>query len=116
MAEGAEAGLPCGLGRGSGAALMRRRKAISDESGLSQEEAATTAKKLVKARSPGRRGIFDLRNIFLQRLHRLEQCNQLTLAHRLDHQTIAVTAHDRFIARELELHRDADRLIAAIAE
>jgi hypothetical protein len=35
---------------------------------------------------------------------------------RLDHQAIAVTVHDRFIARQLELHGNTDRLVAAIAE
>jgi hypothetical protein len=39
-----------------------------------------------------------------------------SLAHRLDHQTDAVTVHDRFIARQFELHRNADRLVPAIAK
>jgi hypothetical protein len=43
-----------------------------------------------------------------QTLHRLEQG---ALAHRLDDQTITGTVHDRFVARPLELNRNADRLV-----
>src|SRR6266851_943317 len=42
--------------------------------------------------------------ILFQRLHRLEQGDKAALAHGLDHQTVAVTVHNRFIARQLELH------------
>ena len=63
-----------------------------------------------------RRRIVDLRKALLQRLHRLEQGDKSTLAHGLDHEATAVTAHDRFVAWQFELHRDADRLITAIAE
>jgi hypothetical protein len=41
---------------------------------------------------------------------------QSTLTHRLDHQAIAVAMHDRFAARQLELHENAPRLVAAVAE
>src|ERR1700726_5225190 len=63
-----------------------------------------------------RHGIADFRKILFQRLHRLEQGDQSALAHGLDHQTIAVTVHDRCIARQFELHGNSDRLVAAIAE
>src|SRR6202008_209821 len=35
---------------------------------------------------------------------------------RFDHQTIAIALHDRFVAGELELDGNADRLIAAVTE
>jgi hypothetical protein len=38
------------------------------------------------------------------------------LAHGLDHQTVAVPVHDRFVARQLKLHGNANRLVAAIAK
>jgi hypothetical protein len=37
-------------------------------------------------------------------------------SHRPDDQPIAITVHDCFIARQLKLDRNADRLVAAIAE
>lgn len=60
------------------------------------------------------RGIVDFRKTLFQRLHRFEQGDQSALTHRLDHQTIAVAVHDRFIARQLELHGNANRLIGPL--
>jgi hypothetical protein len=57
-----------------------------------------------------------VQKLLVQRLHRLEHSDQPALAQRLDDQTIAVAVHDRFVTGQFELHRDADRLIAAVAE
>jgi len=32
------------------------------------------------------------------------------------HEAIAVAVHNRFVTRQFELHRDANRLVATIAE
>jgi hypothetical protein len=45
-----------------------------------------------------------------------EQGDQPALAHWLDHQTIAVTVHDRLITWQFKFHRNADCLVSAIAE
>ena len=66
--------------------------------------------------SAGRYGIINARKFLVQRLHRFEQGDEPALAHGLDHETLTVPVHDRFIARQFELHRNTDRLIAAIAE
>jgi hypothetical protein len=63
-----------------------------------------------------RSSIIDRRKLFLQRLHRLEQRDEPALTHRLDHEAIAVTVHDRFVARQLKLHGNTDRLVATISE
>jgi hypothetical protein len=63
-----------------------------------------------------RHRIVDFGKVLRQRFHRLEQGDQSAFAHRLDHQTIAVTVHDRFIARQFELHGNSDRLVAAVAK
>jgi hypothetical protein len=58
----------------------------------------------------------DRGKILFQRLHRLEQGGKAALAHGLDHLTVAVTVHDRLIARQLELQGNTNRLVAAIAK
>jgi hypothetical protein len=50
-----------------------------------------------------------------QRLHRFEQGDQSALTHRLDHQTIAVAVHDRFVARQFELHGNTDPEVGDVA-
>jgi len=52
----------------------------------------------------------------LKRLHRLEQGDEATFAHRLEGEAITVTVHDRFVARQFEFHRKANRLSAAWAK
>ena len=44
------------------------------------------------------------------------QDDKSALADRLDHQTIAVTVHDCLVARQLELYRNTNGLVAAIAK
>src|SRR5205823_4336056 len=48
--------------------------------------------------------------------HRLQQCDKPALAHRLDHQAVAVAVHDRLVARQFEIDGNANRLVAAVAE
>src|SRR5260370_42123897 len=50
------------------------------------------------------------------RLHLLEQGHPSALAHRLDHQTIAVTVHDPLIARRFGLYGATDRPAATISD
>src|SRR5436190_19987332 len=65
---------------------------------------------------PRRQGIFDFGEAAFERLHRLQQSHQSALADRLDYQAIAVTVHDRLVARQFELHGNTDRLVAAVTE
>jgi hypothetical protein len=61
-----------------------------------------------------RHEIVDVRKTLFQRLHRFELGNQSALAQRLNHQTIAVTVHDRLIARQFELSGFASHETAPI--
>jgi hypothetical protein len=46
----------------------------------------------------------------------IEQGSQALFVNGLDNQTVAVTADDRLTARQLELDRNTDGLVAVIAE
>jgi hypothetical protein len=46
--------------------------------------------------------VVDLRELFSQRPHAFEQSDEAALAHRLDHQAIAVTAHDCFVTGQFD--------------
>jgi hypothetical protein len=60
--------------------------------------------------------IINPRKVFLYRPHRLEQGDQAGLAYWLDHQTITVAMHCRFVARKLEFHRNSSGLTMPIAD
>src|SRR5688572_6030555 len=47
---------------------------------------------------------------------RFREGEETPLAQRLDHQPVTVAMRDRFVARQFELHRDANRLIATVAK
>jgi len=56
------------------------------------------------------------REALVERLRRFEQCDQPTFTYRLDHESIAVTMHNRLVSRQLELDGNANRLIAAVSK
>jgi hypothetical protein len=92
---------------------------FSAYAGVSSIASHTLAKRFLLiglAPSTWRRPILDFRQVFVERLHGLEQGEQSAFAYRFDHKTIAVTVHDRFIARQFEFNGNPDRLVTAVSE
>src|SRR6185295_13473303 len=62
----------------------------------------------------GRSEVVDLRKLFVERLPRRQQLEQRRPGHRLDDQTVPLLAENGLIAGELEIPRDANRLVASV--
>ena len=83
---------------------------------IKSERMFVSSKYRVKTHPPAGGRIGDFRKVLVERLHRLQQANEAASADWLDHQLLALAMHDRLVAGKLKFHRDADRLVAAIAK